>query len=104
MSNDPPDKPKRRHWLWANHSQLTVLVLIVVGLLLAQSLLKWIGWGVWVLALLALTAWLVAPDLFWAWREHPAAVRRALHYLTHPRTVRVLLYALLALAWWVTVL
>lgn len=79
-----------------------VLALIVLCLVLAQSLLSWIGWGVWVLALVALSGWLLAPDLTWAWREHPAAVRRVVYYATHPRTVRVLLYLLLAYAWYVT--
>ena len=56
----------------------------------------------WVLLLLALTGWLVIPDLWWAWREHPEVFRRVLRFLTHARTLRVLLYAALALAWFFT--
>lgn len=105
MSSEPnPRPPARRPWWQRNRSQIAVLALVVLALLLLPSLLEWLGWTVWLVALAVLTTWLLAPDLTWAWREHPAVVKRVLRYLTHPRTVRVLLYLLLAYAWWVTLL
>lgn len=104
MTSDPtpPARKPRLPWWRTNRSQVAVLALIVLGLVLANSLLKWLGWGVWVVALLAFSVWLAIPDLAWAWREHPEAVRRVIRVGTHPRTIRVLLYALLAYAWYVT--
>lgn len=101
---DAPEKPRPRARPWwrsrvANGGVLAVALALVV----AYSFAQWVAGGAWLLALAALTVWLLAPDLAWAWREHPEVVRRTLVLLTRPRTIRVVLYVLLAYAWYVTV-
>lgn len=92
------------HWLRLaadklSRSPLLMAVVLVVAVALAGWLIVVLAKGVWLILLLAFTALLVAPDIMWVWREHPEVVRRVGRVLRHPRTIRVLLYLVLAYAW-----
>ena len=91
-----------RPWWRSARGAGVVAVVFVLGVLLAGPLIAMVTYAGWVVALLALTAWLVVPDVLWAWREHPEVFRRVLRFLSNRRTVRVLLYVALAVAWSVT--
>ncbi|MCA9241372.1 MAG: hypothetical protein KDA37_14285 [Planctomycetales bacterium] len=92
------------HWLRAaadklSRSPLLLAIALVVGLAVAGWLIVVLAKGVWLILLLAFTVLLLVPDALWVWREHPEVVRRVGRFLRNPRTIRVLLYLLLAYAW-----
>lgn len=78
---------------------VVIAIVFVLGVLVAAPLLAVVTHVGWLIVLLVLTAWLVVPDLRWAWREHPEVFRRVLRFLTNARTIRVLLYLAVAYAW-----
>ncbi|TWT77760.1 hypothetical protein Pla123a_15560 [Posidoniimonas polymericola] len=95
---DKPTEP-RRPWWFTSRGLVVIAIVFVLGVLVAAPLLSLVTHVGWLIVLLALTGWLVVPDLHWVWREHPEVFRRVLRLLTNARTVRVLLYLAVAYAW-----
>ncbi|QDU87878.1 hypothetical protein Pla175_12450 [Pirellulimonas nuda] len=88
--------PGRPWWKW-NLATLVVAVIAVVLVCYVTPILFHLAW---LLVLLAVTAWVVGPDVAAISEKSKPWVGHARRAMKNPRIVRAMAYVGLALAWW----
>ncbi len=88
----------RPWWKW----NLATLLVVVAAVMLVCYVTPLLVSLAWLLVLLAVTAWVVGPDLAVVSEKSKPWLGHARRAMKNPRIVRLVAYAGLALAWWWT--